>query len=767
MKKNYFYHPLVKGLCLILCMLSIMAFAFCGLRVLFLESFGIMSGSTEFYIFYNYRLQSKDNLNLYWPYHSDWSYNDFYLDDTTESWYSDDPVWRFVRYQLRTDAFSEYLRDEPAWSIDDAAEQTANEEVSQESDTDTDVLSEQETAAESVAEKEAEVERQREDLIGQQNATEKPFPAIVTEDNCVYPAVCGSEAYDFLRKYHSERTNFRFRVLLDGNVIFSNVAAWNEQLIHSGSFTRAVMGDLVSSAHTVTLEYGLLADMRVQDDYKMYYTAWQNDASDWEVWLIAAGISAATALLFLVLVLVQTGKQVSTSEIRLNVIDRLPVEPVLFVKVMLGLFAVAGIFGMEWYFPVAMLMMFRYIWGNLFDWLIPLAITVLFAITVYLGLSILRGMVRRFRAGKWWQNTLVYRIIRPIGRGLRWLWRMGCTVADNLPLAAKWLAGCAIFGLWTLIVIFSNGLVVLWFLTALAAGLFLCFYMLELDAVRRGAKKIASGEINHYTDTARLHGAPKQIGDSLNHIGDAISAAVEDRMKSERFRTELITNVSHDLKTPLTSIINYTDLLSKEECENETMKEYISVLSRQAIRLKKLTEDLLEASKASTGTLAVTLMPTDAAELLTQAVGEYEERFSARSLHVVLDIRHNPLWITADGKHLWRVFDNLLGNICKYSMSGTRVYLTADRTADGRVQMTFRNISENPISVSADELTERFVRGDASRHTEGSGLGLAIADSLCKLQGGGLSLTVDGDLFKAVVTFAAAPAPAEMRETSV
>lgn len=758
MKKNYFYHPLVKGLCLILCLLSIMAFAFCGLRVLFLESFGIMNGSTEFYIFDNYRLQSKDNLNLYWPYHSDWSYNDFYLDDTTESWYSEDPVWRFVRYQLRTDAFSEYLRDEPAWSIDDAAEQTANEEFSQESDTDTDVLSEQKTAAESVAEKEAEVERQREDLIGQQKATEKPFPAIVTEDNRIYPEVCGSEAYHFLEKYHSERTNFRFRVLLDGNVIFSNDAAWNEQLIHSGSFTRAVTGDLMTAGHTVTLEYGLLVDLRVQDDYKMYYTAWQNDASDWEVWLIAAGISAAAALLFLIIVLVQTGKQVCTPEIRLNVIDRLPVESVLFVKVTLGWFALAGIFEMEWYFSVAVLMMFRYIRGNLFDWLLPLAITVLFAIAVYLGLSILRGMVRRFRAGKWWQNTLVYRLLRPIGRLLRQIWNMGRMVFDNLPLAGKWIAGCAIFGLWTLFVIHASGFVVLWFFTALAAGLFLCVYMLELDVIRRTAKKIAAGDINAHVDTARLHGAPKQIGDSLNHIGDAISVAVEDRMKSERFRTELITNVSHDLKTPLTSIINYTDLLSKEEIGNETAKEYVDVLSRQAVRLKKLTEDLLEASKASSGSLSVSLQPTDAVELLTQAVGEYEERFAARGLHTVLDIRHNPLWISADGKHLWRVFDNLLGNICKYSMSGTRVYLTAEAVGK-TVVLTFRNITENPITVTAEELTERFVRGDVSRHTEGSGLGLAIADSLCKLQGGTLSLTVDGDLFKAVVTFAAVDAP--------
>ena len=409
-------------------------------------------------------------------------------------------------------------------------------------------------------------------------------------------------------------------------------------------------------------------------------------------------------------------------------------------------------------------MFFGYQHGNIRDWLIPSVIAGLVVVVIVMGLWILVGAAKRLRAGSWWRNTLIYRILRLLVRVLRQLYAAFRAVIGNLPLLWRWLVGCAVFGLWTLVVIAARegGIVVLWFITALALGLGGCWLMLQMDTVRVGAERIAAGDINHHINTAQMRGTPRQIADSLNHIGDAISVAVEDRMKSERFRTELITNVSHDLKTPLTSIINYTDLLSKEECENETMKEYIDVLQRQSGRLKKLTEDLLEASKASTGTLSVQLAPTDAAELLTQAVGEYEERIAAAQLHMMLSVCRTPLYIMADGKHLWRVFDNLLSNICKYSMRGTRVYLSAEVICE-EVVISFRNISENPITVSADELTERFVRGDSSRHTEGSGLGLAIASSLCGLQGGVLDLSVDGDLFKAVVRFPAAPVPADAK----
>jgi signal transduction histidine kinase len=223
-------------------------------------------------------------------------------------------------------------------------------------------------------------------------------------------------------------------------------------------------------------------------------------------------------------------------------------------------------------------------------------------------------------------------------------------------------------------------------------------------------------------------------------------------MKSERFKTELITNVSHDIKTPLTSIINYVDLIKKEECSNEKIKEYIDVLDRQANRLKKLTEDLVEASKASSGTLSVEFTKCNLALLINQALGEFYEKFDTKGLQVVQTIDDQEVFVMADGRRLWRVFDNLLNNIYKYAMSGTRVYLDL-KIHNGVAIITFRNISEQPIDVSDEELTERFVRGDRSRNTEGSGLGLSIAKSLTELQNGTFEISTDGDLFKVKITF--------------
>jgi signal transduction histidine kinase len=227
---------------------------------------------------------------------------------------------------------------------------------------------------------------------------------------------------------------------------------------------------------------------------------------------------------------------------------------------------------------------------------------------------------------------------------------------------------------------------------------------------------------------------------------------VNEKMRSERFKTELITNVSHDIKTPLTSIINYVDLIKKEEIGNETARQYIEVLDRQSGRLKKLVEDLVEASKASSGSLSVELVPCDVTVLLTQTLGEFEDKLNKRGLTPVVNTPEQPLRILADGRHLWRIFDNLMGNICKYALYGTRVYIDV-KNEQGRAVITFRNISENQLNVSADELMERFVRGDKSRNTEGSGLGLSIAKSLAELQGGVMELNVDGDLVKASVIF--------------
>lgn len=268
-----------------------------------------------------------------------------------------------------------------------------------------------------------------------------------------------------------------------------------------------------------------------------------------------------------------------------------------------------------------------------------------------------------------------------------------------------------------------------------------------LKRIKKGTEEIAKGNLYKKINTKYMFLDMKDHAENINNINDGIAKAVEERMKSERFKTELITNVSHDIKTPLTSIINYVDLLEKEDIENETAKEYVSVLSRQSARLKKLIDDLLEASKASTGNISVNLTKLELGILLSQALGEYDEKFSNSNLQVVLNKTDEQLLVMADNRHIWRVFDNILNNIAKYAQPNTRVYIDAKRNGK-MAEISFRNISKDPLNISGDELMERFVRGDSSRNTEGSGLGLSIAKSLTEVQNGNLDIKIDGDLFK-------------------
>lgn len=293
-----------------------------------------------------------------------------------------------------------------------------------------------------------------------------------------------------------------------------------------------------------------------------------------------------------------------------------------------------------------------------------------------------------------------------------------------------------------------------WFIERAVLVLLTAYVLLCMKKLLKAGEELSQGNLDYRVDTAKMRGPLKEHGEQLNRIGEGMNKAVNERMKSEHFRTELITNVSHDIKTPLTSIINYVDLLEKEEIDNEKAREYLEVLSRQSARLKKLIDDLIEASKASTGNLNVSLERCELGVLIDQCAGEYAEKLKAAGLELVVTKPEEPVAIMADGRHMWRIFDNLLNNICKYAMAGTRVYINLDKEA-GRATVSFRNISAQQLNISGEELMERFVRGDSSRNTEGSGLGLSIARSLVQLQNGELELTVDGDLFKVVLRFKA------------
>ncbi len=368
----------------------------------------------------------------------------------------------------------------------------------------------------------------------------------------------------------------------------------------------------------------------------------------------------------------------------------------------------------------------------------------------------------RMKLGWWWQHTLVYvvlrlcyRILRMLARGIRALLRGMFRLFRGIPLVMMTLnifiavtflefIGCILF--------LDREGVVLWALEKIVLLVAVLYVAQTCKKLLDASAALAEGEQDHVVDTSRMFGDFKRHGENLNSIGQGISKAVAERMKSEHMKTELITNVSHDLKTPLTSIINYADLICEEKCENPKIQEYAEVLLRQSRRLKKLLEDLLEASKATTGNLEVKLVPCEVGVLLSQAVGEYQQRMEEKNLDLVARQPEGSVQIMADGRHLWRVFDNLLNNICKYAQEHSRVYLTVEQR-EGQVYVIFRNMSKYPLEILGEELEERFVRGDRSRHMEGNGLGLSIARSLIDLQDGQMQIVTDGDLFKVILTF--------------
>jgi len=366
------------------------------------------------------------------------------------------------------------------------------------------------------------------------------------------------------------------------------------------------------------------------------------------------------------------------------------------------------------------------------------------------------SLATRVKLGTLWKNCLCWQLVAWCWKGLRLAGHGLAALLRSLPLIRRW--ALIIAAVWLFEFIFlaiwhvGGDIFFLWFLEHLLLTALAFYLILSFRRLRLGAKEIAAGNERCEVDGHYLIGELAEHAADLNHIRDGMSAAVAERMKSERFRTELITNVSHDIKTPLTSIVNYVDLLAKEEPESGKVREYVEVLSRQSARLKKLIDDLIEASKASTGSLPVEKERCELGVLLDQTAGEYGEKLEAARLELVLDKPEKPVSILADGRHMWRVFDNLMGNAVKYAQPDTRVYLSLEEW-EGKAVVTFRNISRSRLNISGEELRERFVRGDSSRNTEGSGLGLSIAESLVRLQGGEMSLSVDGDLFKVTLSF--------------
>ena len=369
------------------------------------------------------------------------------------------------------------------------------------------------------------------------------------------------------------------------------------------------------------------------------------------------------------------------------------------------------------------------------------------------------SLVRRIKAGTLWKNSLIRTVLKWIGKCSGKLADFARAFSRNTAEKVKvLLVGGAFLFLQFLIIgcVFSGAGVFLLALMAVDVAVMI-FAIRKADGQDRimdGLKKISDGELQYKIKTDTLTGKQKVMAEYINNIGGGLDAAVENSLKKERMQTELITNVSHDLKTPLTSIINYVDLMKRENPTDPKIQEYLRILDEKSQRLKVLTEDVVEASKASTGNIKLEMNDIDFVEMVQQVIGEFEEKFQEKNLTMMVHFTDEPSIIYADGQRMWRVLENVFGNVVKYAMEGTRVYAEISNR-NKKVTFSLKNISAQPLNISADELTERFIRGDVARNTEGSGLGLSIAKSLTELQGGEFKLYLDGDLFKVMITFVA------------
>ncbi len=452
----------------------------------------------------------------------------------------------------------------------------------------------------------------------------------------------------------------------------------------------------------------------------------------------------------------EEGKTVS----RLYLFDRLPTELVLALLLAAGL---------------GLWLLFRLIYGNIYDSIFyrsshatlqQLAATKQYVLAMIGGFGLLSSvavclfwysLVRRLQCGNLWRSSIFYQLCRGIGKGLNQVLENPSAVIRtfmpyNIFLLANLLCVLAMYelredprglflGPLLCIVILDGGV-----------GIYIFRRSAERSKIINGISRIRGGDISYVLDSEHLHGDNKELAVSVNNMGDGIRKAVATSMKDERLQADLITNVSHDIRTPLTSIINYVDLLKREKITQEPASGYIAVLDAKARRLKQLTDDLLEASRISSGNITLDNSRLDLTELVRQSVGEFSEKLDAKRLQVLITEPSSPAYIYADSRRMWRVAENLFNNICKYAMEGTRVYVDLEK-AEGMITVSIKNISETSLNFSPDELTERFVRGDVSRSSEGSGLGLSIARNLTELQKGEFQIVLDGDLFKVLLRF--------------
>lgn len=503
-----------------------------------------------------------------------------------------------------------------------------------------------------------------------------------------------------------------------------------EETESSGIYWKAV--DL-----TYTVTGYVLQDLAYDDQFSQYVSLVGNMYQYRFALVVLVCVCLAALLCLVVYLLSAAGHRPDRQGIALNPFDKLPGD--LYLAAVIGGVTL-----------LAMLFHRSFYWEGWITLVTGIACLLAAGILVTAFLMSLATRVK-YGQGYWWRRSVVGFCLVLLLRACRFVVRGARSLFGMLPTIWKWLLIGGLAWIFTLACLnpYTTGMGAL--ATACLWAFLIVYPAWSFGQLRKAARRMAEGKFQEKVPLDHLHGSFRQIAQDLNALGQGASLAVERQLRSERMKTELITNVSHDIKTPLTSIVNYVDLLQKPHTPQEG-EQYLEVLARQSQRLKKLTEDLVEMSKASSGNIPVNLAPVNVVELVNQALAEYEEKLKKAQLPVVFTARQSEILTMADGRLFWRVLDNLLGNCVKYAQPGTRVYVDVVKY-EKKVMISMKNVSRAELNLPAEELMERFVRGDCARNTEGSGLGLNIAKTLMELQKGKLNLVIDGDLFKAVLLF--------------
>ena len=495
---------------------------------------------------------------------------------------------------------------------------------------------------------------------------------------------------------------------------------------------------------TLTVNVSIPATLEAHDDIYIRYAKMDAFVANKNLFIFLLVVSTVVFCTCFVYLMSAAGYNERDKGIHLSFFDKIPLEIVLCAAACIAdciLFAADIIY-----------------YSSMAEWWVStLIFMVATAVSVGVVMVTLMTIAARYKGGKLFRYTII------IG-GIILLYKFFRMIFLNFKYTKKAVVLYTLLFLYDMLNIIAvlNGSadygISMFLLGRIAVGIGFIVYVAAFGKIKDGCQKISGGDADATINTERMPHELKSLANDINSIGNGIHLAVDERMKSERLKTELITNVSHDLKTPLTSIVNYVDILSKQDIKPDEAKEYVDVLVRQSQRMKKLIDDLVEASKASSGAIPVNFERSDMTLLLTQAVTEYEDKFAKARLTPVVDVSSKPVPVMIDGRLMWRVLDNLIGNICKYAQPDTRVYISETET-NNTVTVVFKNVSKYPLNISSEELMERFVRGDSSRSTEGSGLGLSIAKGLCNLQNVKFEINIDGDLFKAELTINKIPEP--------